>query len=78
MSNNNFTSNPRVHAIFDDLDKYLGFCKEFGYPYDEADLYSNKSYAYKQFQKHTSNKFTKNNWEIDHVKFKEQALNKKR
>ena len=28
--------NPRVQAIFDDLDKFLRFCQDFGYKYNEA------------------------------------------
>ena len=36
-------SNPRVQQIFDDLDAYLNFCKNFGYTFDEKDLYSNMS-----------------------------------
>ena len=40
MAKPTFKSNPRVHAIFDDLDQYLRFCQDFGYKYNEADLYN--------------------------------------
>ena len=58
-------SNPRVHQIFDDLDAYLNFCKNFGYSFDERDLYSNKSYVYRQFTKFITGKSVKDMWELD-------------
>jgi hypothetical protein len=60
-----FQSNPRVHQLFDDLEKYLEFCKRFGYNMDETDLYNNKSFAYRQFTKYLSGKPAKDMWEID-------------
>lgn len=60
-----FKSNPRVHQIFDDLDSYLDFCKSHGYIFDERDLYSNKSYVYRQFTKFITGKPVKDMWEID-------------
>jgi len=58
-------SNPRVTAIFDDLDQFLKFCQDFGYRYDEKDLYNWKSYAYQQFNKHLQGKFAKDMWHLD-------------
>ena len=57
--------NPRVRQIFDDLEKYLEFCQDFGYKFDEADLYSNKSYIYRQFTKYLAGKPVRDNWELD-------------
>jgi len=57
-------SNPRVTQLFDDLEKYLDFCREYGYKYDESELYSNKSHAYRQFAKYITGKPVKNMWEI--------------
>jgi len=57
--------NPAVKQIFQDLEKYLEFCRTYGYVYDENDLYSNKSYVYRQFNKSLSGKPVKNNWEQD-------------
>jgi hypothetical protein len=57
--------NPRVTAIFDDLEQYLGFCQDFGYRFNEADLYNWRSYAYQQFNKHLQGKFAKDMWSID-------------
>ena len=58
-------ANPRVTAIFNDLEKYLDFCKEYGYKFDEAELYSNKSTAYRQYTKMVSGKQARNNWVED-------------
>jgi hypothetical protein len=55
----------RNNQIFQDLEYYLEFCKEFGYFYDEADLNSPRSYIYRQFQKYTQGKFTRSMWELD-------------
>ena len=57
--------NPRVNQIFEDLEKYLNFCVQFGYKYDESDLYSNKSYIFRQYTKFITGKPVKDNWEID-------------
>ena len=51
MSKNTTKSNPNINQIFDDLDKYRDFCSTYGYRFDEAELYSSKSYTYRQFQK---------------------------
>ena len=58
-------SNPKVNAIFDDLARYLDFCRDFGYRYDERDLYNWKSYAWQQYNKHSHGKHAKNMWEQD-------------
>lgn len=58
-------SNPRVTQIFEDLEKYLEFCKDYGYIYDEKELYDNKSFAYRQFTKYLSGKSAKDMWELD-------------
>ena len=65
MARPTFKHNPRVNAIFEDLDQYLRFCQDFGYRYNEADLYNWKSYAYQQFNKHLQGKFAKDMWTQD-------------
>ena len=60
-----FKPNPRVNAIFEDLEQYLRFCQDFGYKYDEKDLYNWKSYAYQQYNKHVQGKFAKDMWSVD-------------
>ncbi len=57
--------NPRVTQVFEDLEQYLLFCQDFGYKYDERDLYNWKSYAYQQFNKHLQGKFAKDMWALD-------------
>ena len=54
--------NPRVKHIFEDLEKYLDFCKEFGYRFDEADLYKDRSYVWRQYSKLLAGKPVKNMW----------------
>jgi len=65
MAKQTFQPNPRVHQIFEDLEKYLNFCVQFGYKFDESDLYSNKSYVFRQYTKFITGKPVKDNWEID-------------
>ena len=31
---------PEVVTIFEDLERYSRFCKDYGYPYDEKNLYN--------------------------------------
>jgi hypothetical protein len=54
--------NPRVNAVFDDLEKYLDFCREYGYRYNEEELYNWKSYAYQQYMKFSQGKSAKDMW----------------
>ena len=54
--------NPKVTHLFDDLEKYLEFCRDFGYRYNEADLYNFKSYAYQQYNKFAQGKNAKDMW----------------
>lgn len=55
----------RNNQIFDDLDSYRNFCRDYGYRFDEADLYNNRSYVYRQFNKFLAGKPVKDQWEID-------------
>lgn len=66
MKKYNFQPNPKVHQIFDDLEKYLDFCVEYGYPFNEAHLYDMKQFAYRQHTKQLAGKQPKNNWIEDH------------
>jgi hypothetical protein len=65
MAKPTFKPNHKVRALFDDLEQYLGFCQDFGYKYDEKDLYNWKSYAYQQFNKHLQGKHAKDMWSQD-------------
>jgi hypothetical protein len=61
-STNNIKPNPRTQTVFDDLDKYRNFCREYGYRFDEADLYSNRSYVWRQYGKLLTGKEVKDQW----------------
>ena len=65
MGRSQIRSNPKTQALFDDLDEFLRFCREFGYRYDERELYNWKSYAYQQFNKFLQGKTAKDMWLID-------------
>lgn len=63
MAKPQIQSNPRVKQIFEDLEKYREFCVDFGYKFDESDLYNQRTYVYRQFSKFSTGKQVKNNWE---------------
>ena len=73
MAKNNTKSNARINQIFDDLDKYRNFCRDYGFRFDEAELYNQRSYVFRQFQKFIAGKSVKNQWEVDLARFKEQG-----
>ena len=62
-------SNPRVAEIQDDLDKLLDYCQDYGYRFNEADLYNFKSYAWQQYNKYSQGKNAKNMWDEDARRF---------
>lgn len=62
MAKINYQPNPRVNQIFEDLEKYLEFCVDFGYKFDESTLYDMRNYVYRQYSKHSSGKPAKDNW----------------
>ena len=64
-----FKSNPRVIELQDDLEKLLEFCQDYGYRYNEADLYNFKSYAWQQYNKYSQGKNAKNMWDEDTRRF---------
>ena len=64
-----FKSNPRVIEIQDDLEKLMEFCQDYGYRYNEADLYNFKSYAWQQYNKYSQGKNAKNMWDEDTRRF---------
>ena len=41
---------PEVVTIFEDLERYEKFCRDFGYPYDEKHLYNERT-PYGEFMK---------------------------
>jgi hypothetical protein len=69
MTKFTFKPNPRMAEIFEDLDHYRDFCVDYGYRYNEADLYNFRSYAWQQYAKYSSNKNAKNMWWEDARRF---------
>ena len=65
MAKPTFQPNPKVHQIFEDLEKYLEFCADYGYKFDEATLYDMRSFPYRQHQKQLSGKYPKDSWAED-------------
>jgi hypothetical protein len=57
--------NPKVAQILEDLDYFREFVVDYGYRFNEADLYNFKSYAWQQYSKFTSGKTAKNMWDED-------------
>lgn len=55
----------RIKQIFTDLENFRDFCRDYGYKFDESDLYSNRSYVYRQFTKFVAGKEVKDMWAID-------------
>ena len=69
MAKITYKSNPSVIEIQDDLEKLLEFCQDYGYRYNEADLYNFKSYAWQQYNKYSQGKNAKNMWDEDARRF---------
>lgn len=65
MGRSQIKSNPRTQAIFEDLENFLDFCRNYGYKFHESDLYNWKSYAFQQFNKFQQGKPAKDMWAID-------------
>lgn len=61
--------NARVAEIFEDLEKLQEFCQDYGYRFNEADLYNFKSYAWQQYSKYAQGKNAKNMWDEDARRF---------
>ncbi len=59
----------RALQVQDDLAKFLDFCVEYGYRYNESDLYNFKSYAWQQYNKFIQGKNAKNMWFEDSRRF---------
>ena len=76
--NNTKTNTATINRIFDDLDSYRNFCRDYGYRYDEAELYNQRSHVFRQFQRFQSGKPVKNQWEVDYTAYKEQEATKAR
>jgi len=61
--------NFRTTQVWNDLDSYLAFCRDYGYRFNPEDLYNNKKYPYQQYRKFQAGKNCKNMWEEDAKRF---------
>ena len=68
MAKVSFKNSNTYHTICEDLEKFLEFCRDYGYKFDEAELYSNKSNSYRNYSKYLVGKQVKNMWEQDGTK----------
>lgn len=59
----------QVKKIFEDLESFLEFCREYGYRFNQADLYNFKSYAWQHYTKFINGKNAKNMWDEDLKRF---------
>lgn len=53
-----------IKKVFDDLDNYRDFCRQFGWVFDEKDLYK-PSTPWGQFSKWKQGERVANNWSRD-------------
>jgi hypothetical protein len=60
---------PQVDRLFDDLEQYHNFCREFGHNYNPAHLYKENVMAYKEFTKFRKGRDPRNRWIEDAKKF---------
>jgi len=69
---------PEVSQIYDDLEELRTFCVNYGYSFDERDLYNERSPTYQDFMRKRDGKYVKNRWfqkEDDRNKFKPRDTN---
>jgi hypothetical protein len=69
MAKVKFQSREAYNTIFGDLERYLDFCRDYGYRFNESDLYNFKSYPWQQYSKFINGKNAKNMWSEDTRKF---------
>ena len=65
MGKQQYKPSSKSLSVSEDLGKFLTFCVEYGYNYNEANLYNFKSYAWQQYNKFVQGKKAKNMWEED-------------
>jgi hypothetical protein len=63
---------PEVNEVFDNLETYRQFCVDYGYPYDEAHLYDERTH-YGEFVKMTKGKEPWDQWRTPKRERKEFA-----
>jgi hypothetical protein len=61
--------NTRAVDVFNDLEAYSEFCRDYGYKINPTDLYNMKSYPYQQYNKYIQGKNFKDQWRVDASRF---------
>ena len=69
MGKLSFKPNERANQTLADLSNFLEFCREYGYRFNENDLYNFRSYAWQQYNKFVQGKNAKNMWIEDARRF---------
>lgn len=64
--------NPRTEQVWEDLEAFRDFCRDFGYKFNEGDLYNMRTYPFQQFNKFRNGKRCKNQWDFDLKRFKDK------
>lgn len=57
--------NQNVNRVFNDLDAFRAFCVEYGFVFNEADLYRRDRHAYSQYERVRRGEKIPYNWESD-------------
>jgi hypothetical protein len=65
--------NQNVKRVFNDLENFKAFCVEYGFVFNEADLYKRSAHAYSQFERVRRGEKIPNNWDIDERLFTEKS-----
>lgn len=66
--------NKNVNRVFNDLENFKSFCVEYGYSFNEADLYKRNTHAYSQYERVRRGEKIPNNWEVDDRLFIEKLF----
>lgn len=69
MSKKTYQLSNAARQVFEDLERFLDFCRDYGYRFNESDLYNFKSYAWQQYNKFINGKNAKNMWDEDSRRF---------
>ena len=65
MSKRSAYKNPRAEQVWNDLEAYRDFCRDYGYVFREEDLYNMRTYPFQQFNKFRNGKNCKDQWAFD-------------
>jgi hypothetical protein len=69
MGKQHYKPSAKALQVQEDLSNFLDFVVEYGYRFNEGDLYNFKSYAWQQYNKFIQGKNAKNMWVEDSRRF---------